>query len=211
MTWGWLAVIVSLYSVLMGDRGYARGYHDIQVVVGWLLIGSICFSASGSFRRERQSGVLELLLVSPLSEGAIIHGRLRGLWGQFLPSFVLLIAVWCYFARILPSAPEESDSIVFCAVSFMTLPIIGLYFSLRCRTLIMGFLVTVLTGVLIPTILPVAITFLWVLMIGDLGNNLNTPGTGATVLFQIIIATMCLGSLHSRLKNRSFTYEHTDN
>ena len=46
---------------------------------------------------ERESGVLELLLVSPLGEKQIIAGRLSGLWGQFAPAAVLLLAIWAYF------------------------------------------------------------------------------------------------------------------
>ena len=35
-------------------------------------------SAAGSFRRERESGVLELLLVSPLGEGLFVKERHDG-------------------------------------------------------------------------------------------------------------------------------------
>jgi ABC-type transport system involved in cytochrome c biogenesis permease component len=210
VTWGWFAVIVSLYSVLISDRAYSRSYHDLQGIVAWLLIGSICFSASGSFRRERQTGVLELLLVSPLRESAIIGGRLRGLWGQFLPSFVLLLAVWWYFGRLLPGSPEEANGMMFYIISFMTLPVIGLYFSLRCRTMIMGFLVTVVTGVVIPIMLPEILVFLWALGVGTSRIDSTAIGSGPACLFQIVIATMCLGSLHRRLKSRSFTYERTE-
>jgi ABC-type transport system involved in multi-copper enzyme maturation permease subunit len=210
VTWGWFAVIVSLYSALMTDRGFSRGYHDIQVLVAWLLIGSMCLSASGSFRRERQTGVLELLLVSPLRESAIIAGRLRGLWGQFLPSFVLLLGVWWYFSSLLPNSPEEASGMMFYIVSFMTLPVIGLYFSLRCRTLIMGFLVTVLTGLIIPLVLPGVIIFLWAFAINSPGFDSSMIGSGPACLFQTVIASMCLGSLHQRLKSRNFTFERTE-
>ena len=43
---------------------------------------------SGSFRRERETGVLELLLVAPLSTHQIVWGRLRAIWGQFAPAAV---------------------------------------------------------------------------------------------------------------------------
>lgn len=210
VTWGWFAVIVSLYSALLTDRTFSRGYQDMQLLVSWLLIGSMCFSASGSFRRERQTGVLELLLVSPLSEGAIIGGRLRGLWGQFLPSFVLLLAIWLYFSSLLPGSNEEQSAIVFYVISFLTLPIIGLYFSLRCHTLIMGFILTVVAGVVVPLILPGVIAFLLAFLVSGPGFGPSFSGSGPACIFQITIATMCLGSLHQRLKTRGFDFERTE-
>src|SRR5207245_11135246 len=102
-----------------------------------------------SFRRERESGVLELLLVSPVGEREIIFGRLRGLWGQFLPAFGLLLAIWCYFISIFPGR-SDAEPIFFCANTFLTLPVIGLYFSLGCRNFLTAFLSTLATGLLMP-------------------------------------------------------------
>ena len=87
-------------------------------------------NAAGSFRRERETGVLELLLVSPLNEWQIIGGRLRGLWGQFLPAMVALGSIWLYSVSVFPT-DGESGWLVFVLSSFLTLPVIGLYFSLR--------------------------------------------------------------------------------
>ena len=58
-------------------------------------------NSSSSFRRERETRVLELLLVSPINEWQIILGRLRGLWTQFLPSLALLLGGWAYLAYSL--------------------------------------------------------------------------------------------------------------
>jgi len=52
----------------------------MHATLAWLVAGSMAASAAGSFRRERESGMLELLLVSPVGEQRIISGRLRGLW-----------------------------------------------------------------------------------------------------------------------------------
>src|SRR5205823_7508846 len=107
-----------------------------------------CALPISSFRRERETGLLELLLVSPLGERAIIFGRLGGLWSQFLPSFCLLMGIGIYFSRIFPSPGGEG--FLFFASTFVTLPMIGLYFSLRCRNFISGFLCTIALGVVIP-------------------------------------------------------------
>ena len=86
------------------------GADSIQSFMGWLLAISMAASAAGSFRRERETGVLELLLVSPLTTRQIISGRLFGLWGQFLPSIVTLLGIWAYFARIAPQGYMAENS-----------------------------------------------------------------------------------------------------
>src|SRR4029077_7013508 len=102
-------------------------------------------SAAGSFRRERVSGVLELVLISPLREVEILWGRLKGLWGQFLPTVVLLLGIWFYFSTLFTDSAEGKD-IFFFVTTFLTLPVIGLYFSLRCRHFIVGFLWSLAVG-----------------------------------------------------------------
>jgi hypothetical protein len=52
VTWGWLAVIISLYSAVINDARFFREYHALQTYMAWLLAGSIAMSASGSFRRD---------------------------------------------------------------------------------------------------------------------------------------------------------------
>src|SRR5207302_951997 len=114
ITWGWFGVIVSLLSATITERNFFSGDDVIEILLACLLIGSLAMTAAGSFRRERESGVLELLLVSPVGEREIIFGRLRGLWGQFLPAFGLLLAIWCYFISIFPNR-TDAEPIFFCA------------------------------------------------------------------------------------------------
>src|SRR5690242_19926507 len=64
---------------------------------------------SSSFRHERESGAMELLLVTPLSAQQIIIGRLRGCWMQLLPaasvltlSSIILNLSWTFWFRTDP-------------------------------------------------------------------------------------------------------------
>lgn len=69
MMWSWLAVGISVYSEVLSDDGlFRQAFLSVQSALGFLLVASIALSAAGSFRRERETGVLELLLVSPLRE-----------------------------------------------------------------------------------------------------------------------------------------------
>ncbi|HSU53886.1 MAG TPA: hypothetical protein VLT36_07515 [Candidatus Dormibacteraeota bacterium] len=208
VTWGWFAVVVSLYSGLLSDSNFARDFRGIQMLIGWLLIGTLALSTAGSFRRERESGVLELLLVSPLSERTLINGRLRGLWGQFLPSFGLLLGVWAYLSQW--SVEENTSwSIVFFTITFLTTPVIGLYFSLRCRTYIGALLATFSVAILLPVMLPMVLRWMWFMAVRQYMPNPILAGSGA-LLFQFFFAAVCWRRLHERLVARAFPLQRSE-
>jgi ABC-type transport system involved in multi-copper enzyme maturation permease subunit len=148
--WGWFAMMISFYSFALTD-GSPRRILVIQGYMAWLLIAGMTVSAVGSFRREREAGVLELLLVSPITESQIIFGRLRGLWGQFMPAMVLLLGVWVYFDNLYSSmyVPEPA-SVWFFIFAFLTMPVIGLYYSLRKSSFFSAFLFAMWMGALLP-------------------------------------------------------------
>ena len=93
--WGWCLLVLLTECVLVLEpdmEGLVMG----QYLLALLLVGALGFNASGSFHRELENGAFELLLVTPLREGHLIWGRLRGVWGQFLPSVALLLFVFSY-------------------------------------------------------------------------------------------------------------------
>jgi ABC-type transport system involved in multi-copper enzyme maturation permease subunit len=202
VTWSWFAIIISIYSAVLTDASFWRNNDDIQRLIGWLLAGSLALSAAGSFRRERESGVLELLLVSPMGASQIITGRLGGLWGQFLPAFGLLLGVWIYFSNLF----HQSDfpAIGFYAITFVTLPVIGLYHSLRCRTLLGAFLMTILVGLVAPLLIT-AVTLKSFILAPGLQVRLS-PGAS---LVQIVLAALSWFKLQDRMKRRAFSLDRS--
>ena len=215
VTWGWFAVIVSLYSALLTDRDFFHGYDAMQRGVAWLLAITIALSAAGSFRRERETGVLELLLVSPLGESAIIWGRLRGLWGQFLPAVGLLLGIWLYLKTVFPGG-AEGDVILFHGTTFLALPVIGLYNSLRCRGFIGAFLSTLAVGLVVPLALPALLAFAWQTYagIGVMGPPpfLSGPAGSPYALAsacQLVLAVLAGQRLYHRLRGRAFPLEES--
>src|SRR5438045_797781 len=147
--WGWLGAVGMIYAAGIASESLYRRFDLIQLGTAWLLIGSFTAAAAGSFRRERENGFLELMLVAPLGEWQIIGGRLRGLWGQFVPA----IAVFLGMAAWMPGLSDLQESIGFLpyvGMIFVTLPVIGLYFSLACNGFLASFLWTLLFGVLVP-------------------------------------------------------------
>jgi ABC-type transport system involved in multi-copper enzyme maturation permease subunit len=151
--WGWLAVMVSLYSTILTGGNAFRVFYRLQNIMAWLLLTGLAASAAGSFQRERESGVMELLLVSPISEARIIWGRVRGLWGQFLPAMILLVAAELYLRQALARGMGQRFAwLQFFCVAFVTLPVIGLYHSLRWKSFLTAFVWTFIWGLAMPLV-----------------------------------------------------------
>jgi ABC-type transport system involved in multi-copper enzyme maturation permease subunit len=164
LMWAWLAVVTSIYVTLFsGIRFTPMTYEGLQTFIAWSLAISLALTAAGSFRRERETGVLELLLVSPTSSWQILSGRVRGLWSQFLPALALLFGVWLFLFTFDNSRPSFGR-LFFYATVLLTVPVIGLYFSLAKRgflsaalwTLAVACLLPVLAGIVIRLLLPTA-------------------------------------------------------
>ncbi|MEY4386366.1 MAG: hypothetical protein RLY20_1649 [Verrucomicrobiota bacterium] len=207
--WGWFAVMISVYSLILTDARYlTHNFSGIHLFMGWTLLASMAMNASMSFRRERETRVLELLLVSPLKENQIIHGRVRGLWGQFLPSIGLLLAGWTYLCTALNKFPDNVGAMFTMLVAFLAVPIIGLYFSLVCRNFLTALVWTILVGLMLPTFPQgmfhlIAIIFRGAVII-DFGwlDYLFHP-----VVFQTSLAALLLWRLRHRLVHRRFATE----
>ena len=156
--WTWLAALVSVYCwILTNGTSYIRGFDSWQRALSLLLLMTIAAASAGSFHRERESGVLELLLVSPLSIRSILWGRLLGLWGQFMPAVLLLVIVWVYMTFAVGDIFLHHRPIYFefyrCAtlvLGFLCIPMVGLFYSLRMKHFLSAFIWTLLTGLVIP-------------------------------------------------------------
>ena len=155
--WGWCLAVIILECLFVTDSGLSDLWSG-QYFIGTLLLLSIAFSAAGSFRRERETGALELLLVTPLREGQILWGRVRGVWGQFLPSVTILLIAWAFLRTDAPLFSRDQATRltslwagpIFIA-SFLALPFIGLYFSLARQNIIGAWLATCVAWLSIPT------------------------------------------------------------
>ena len=204
--WSWFAIIASL-DTYAADL-FRRDFDAVQGFFAWLLTGSIALSAAGSFRRERETGVLELLLVSPLTTGQIINGRLRGLWAQFLPASLVLFGVWLYFASVFKE-DRHPEWLWIYACTFFTLPIIGLYFSLQQKHFISALLWTVATAIVLPLLLSALSEDIDLVLLA-VGGPPYSPGVRRFVVAsatQIILAIALGRKLNRNLARRSFAFQ----
>ena len=112
-----------------------------------------------SFQRERQTGALELILVTPIREKELILGRLRGIWEQFLPAFlVFLFSTWYMqdiYSRGFSYRNQDIAALawVWSILKFLSIPVVGLYFGLRFRSMLGAWFLTFGSCLLLPSLL----------------------------------------------------------
>lgn len=189
--WSWMAMVIGIYAHVLVTDGYlARGLHTFQGFLAALLGASIALTASGSFRRERETGVLELLLVSPIGTGSIIRGRIFGIYSQFGPALILLFSVWLYSLTFAQNPPSNATAQVFgWAVTLACLPPIGLFFSLQNSNSMGAYLRTVFFGMALP---------FTIYKYSPLQSALEA------FLPQLVIAAVAVWQLQHRLAHRKF-------
>jgi ABC-type Na+ efflux pump permease subunit len=89
--WGLCLLFVLMECAIIDPAGpdALAGMVDALFLV---LAAAYTFAGVNSFLTDKRSGALELILVSPLSVKQIIFGRAWGLWKQFLPATLVLLA-----------------------------------------------------------------------------------------------------------------------
>jgi ABC-type Na+ efflux pump permease subunit len=210
VTWLWFAVFACIYSSLLGNVWiYQRAFHAIQSFLAWSLVLSVAIGSAGSFRQERETGLLELLIVSPVREWQIIAGRLRGIWQQFLPAIILLVALWLFCASLIARDLEEGPFVFFFASTFLTLPVIGLYNSLARASFATAFIGTLIMGVVLPEFIARVDEFArFILLVLGQINGFHTSATPLRVIpFQLAVAGACAWRLYRNLRGRAFALE----
>ncbi|HVY70688.1 MAG TPA: hypothetical protein VHH73_12220 [Verrucomicrobiae bacterium] len=201
--WSWGLLMVVAEVMLIADPSL-ESLQPGQYGLGILLGLGICFSSAASFRRERETGAMELLLVTPLSVGQIIWGRVRGLWRQFFPALVLLLVVWIFMrvrladflGRYGRNLPDFAPAIIL--GSFFTVPFIGLCFSMFRINTLAAWLITACLGLLLPA-MPC------LLRVTVMTGRQEEPHVAMTwLLVQMMVAGVAFWSLHGRLRSRRF-------
>ena len=160
--WGWCLIVLTLECLLVSDSSL-KWLWSGQYGLAQLLMLGLAFTASGSFRQEQETGALECLLVTPLTERQLIGGRVRGIWSQFFPAVLILTLAWAWLAKDMQwfAGPgSDSDETrrmfvfpVFFVSTYATLPLAGLYFSMRRIHFVAAWLLTCLANLLLPVLI----------------------------------------------------------
>jgi len=204
--WGGCIFLLVCELVLIIGSGTERTDTLQPALIGLLTLG-IAFGAAGSFRRERQSGLLELMLVTPLSVRQVIAGRLWGIFSHFFPALAVLIVFSIGDRLLFPKAyqqgawallfPNPLVIVISISLASLALMILGLYLSLwRVNRL----LICVLTW-LLAFVLPAFAT----VILGQLGRGQQSLVLPA--IFQLLLAALSLLLLYRNLHFRNFVKE----
>ena len=145
--WGWCFILLGLEFIVLMDIS-TSSFFLWQTRLTMLLGIGLAFSAVASFHRERQTGALELLLVTPLKAAGLIRGRLWGLWGHFFPAFAILLL--CWFFAPFESLPRQRHYGWLGLTLYLTVPLIGIFFSLLRLNFFVSWLLTCGVGVTLP-------------------------------------------------------------
>ncbi len=171
--WLWFLIATVAGSLVLHEPTYYDSVIPAALrFVVLLFLMNIAYVATTSFRREEANGVLELLLVSPLPRGRIVSGRLRALGVQFAPALAMFTFIW---AGIYFDLPERFYRLRFAfhwteplllASSTGALMTLGCYQSLRFRSPLQGWLLTMTTALIVPVFAASGVTF----ALAELGN-----------------------------------------
>lgn len=150
---GWFLAVILGESIALSERSRGWDFSNLLIahyLLALALLGGMAFSAAASFRHERENGAFELLLVTPISVFQLIRGRLVGIWMQFLPGICLLGVIQA-ITNIWKMAPDKGNDIeVFFLGCVVTVPVVGLWFSMQRRGLLASGLLTCFVSVILP-------------------------------------------------------------
>jgi ABC-type Na+ efflux pump permease subunit len=202
--WGWLLIILSAIPIGGCLGSWRMDFTSWLNGLALLLVAGIAFTATSTFRNERSSGALELLLVTPLTAGQILRGRLWGMVAHFLPATMLLGFFW--FVPVWFASRVPADTWLNCWFSFstlLTIPLVGFWFALRRMHFLTGWLLTILIGF----IAPLAIVF-GLRIVAGTGNTISLLlGLIAFTLYQLVLAAGCFQQVYRALETRSFAID----
>lgn len=116
-----------------------------------LIVFGAAYTLSGvsSFWREKQSGALELILITPVTVNQLIWGRVRGLWLQFLPSALVLVVFHLLSGERSSNGSRDEPILASILVfTYVGLPFFATYTALRVRYFIVACILTLLGALL---------------------------------------------------------------
>jgi hypothetical protein len=193
--WGWciLALAGELFVVMAGvasnkDRG-------AQVTLAAVVALGIALSGANSFRTERLTGAMELLLVAPLSPLKLIGGRLWGIWVHFFPAVAIIGFTWLSGATLFGARRADASLLI---AAYLFLPMIGLYVSMFPWNVLIAWLAIYVVGAVMPFLIGTAFRY-------DFGVDHHVV---ITVAIQAALGLTACGLLVRKLKSRNFVFQN---
>jgi len=197
--WGWCGALLAAEFVVLPSWTVRSGVGWQPLFTSALALG-VAFSAAGSFRRERDAGLLEILLVTPLSARQLVLGRLWGIFCHYFPALAVLLVFWIG-DRLLVSRNSELMLLWPSPLAFGGVMIIGLYLSLGRLNFFLAWLVTWLVGFVLPPFLAALLPFF-----GPVRSDLLFV---VPAILQVLLAALAWFLLYRNVRLRIFLRTET--
>jgi len=201
--WGWcLFLVICEIGVTSAtlDPSFSQRYMAL------LLMGGMVVAAAVSFQRELESGAMELILVTPITEAKVITGRLKGLYRQFLPAVGLIFGIEIFLITQVYRTvdPRNISTLAQLFGGFLFIPVIGIYWSMQKKPVIVLFLKTFAWALIIPYALARGGVFLSTLSSRIYYELHPVPMTWMFIFAQGSLALIFYRKLLNYLRSRSF-------
>ncbi|PYI81700.1 MAG: hypothetical protein DME26_19470 [Verrucomicrobia bacterium] len=143
---------------------------------------------------------------------------MRGIWSQFAPAILLLLTLWVYVGLDFGYQLNDYErgwmrQLWFFTTTCLTLPAIGLYFSLRYQNFLIATIATLTIGFLLPlsiaTVMSVGVYLLsekLFVRIPDIWL-FTTEALYVSCFCQILVAWILGQLLVRNLTNRTFAFQ----
>jgi ABC-type transport system involved in cytochrome c biogenesis permease component len=228
---------VSLWLILASPVGSSHGSKvNVLLAMGTILIGAMSYHATAQFKQGRDSGALEMIMLTQLSPRQIAVGSVRGVWFQFAPAFIMLVVGW--LGVLAFRTPELYPTAEYAwlagplASTAMVIPVVGIRCSTTRLPVFPGWLLTCAWTCLLPfgaslllgtlmqyyahSLAPVLRVFGSVFTLEEVDlEAVNAPapdGVGQLVTFVILQTAIALSAwifLCRSLRNRSVALQRT--
>lgn len=201
--WGWFAVVLLAHFVLLTQLGDYRSASWQPAVTVALGLG-VAFSAVGSFRREQETGLLELLLVTPLSERHLLRGRLWGICCHYFPALAVLWLGWVGERLLNPRMYGNGlmAALFPNPLAFVATMVLGLYLSLGRLNFFLAWFLTWIVGFVLPILAGIGL--------GRLLPAGPMVALGLPVVLQAGLAVAMWFLLHRKVHQREFVVGKSD-
>jgi len=201
--WGWclLALAIQWFVLTQWDPRRAP-VSRFLIGAGFALV--VAFTSVASFRREQQTGLLELVLVTPVSIRQLLRGRLWGIGCHFFPAVAMLCIGWIGDRLFYPDLYRAGPlKLAFPnPLALVCVMVVGLYFSLCRLNFFLAWLSTWLVAFVLPTIIMLGLG-----PFAGLGQSMALLLPSA---FQAWLAVTLWVLLKAKVRLRSFPYFRTE-
>jgi ABC-type transport system involved in multi-copper enzyme maturation permease subunit len=157
---------------------------------------AVAFSAVGSFRRENETGLLELLLVTPLSVRQLLRGRIWGICCHYFPAVSIFLVLAWGDHLLNPRAYPMSQLVWAFVAGLLSITVVGLNYSLGRFNFFLAWLWTWSLALLLPIVATTVLIFRY--------DFRPSVVFGASLVFQITIGLIAWVLLERKIRLRTF-------